>query len=67
MSLFTELLLVLGLPLVFLVAITVWLSEPGTRLPRPLAWLADRRGYLWLTYMVLFVSVLLGRLLLGRR
>ncbi len=67
MSLFTELLLVLGLPLVFLVAITVWLSEPGARLPGPLAWLAARRGYLWLTYMVLFVSVLLGRLLLGRR
>jgi hypothetical protein len=49
------------------VAITIWLSEPGAGLPAPLAWLAARRGYLWLTYMVLLVSVLLGRLLLGRR
>jgi hypothetical protein len=67
MSLFTDLLLALGLPLLVLVALTVWLSEPGARLPAPLAWLAARRGYLWLTYMVLMVSVLLGRLLLGRR
>jgi hypothetical protein len=67
MSLFTELLLVLGLPLLVLVALTVWLSKPGARLPALLAWLAARRGYLWLTYMVLLTSVLLGRLLLSRR
>lgn len=67
MSLFTELLLVLGLPLVFLVAITVWLSEPGTRLPRPLAKLTSYRRSLWITYVVLMASVLLGRLLLVRR
>jgi hypothetical protein len=67
MSLFTQLLLVLGLPLIVLVAITVWLTEPGARLPAPLARLAAKRGYLWLAYIVLFVSVLLGRLLLARR
>jgi hypothetical protein len=67
MSLFAQLLLVLGLPLLVLLAITVWLAEPGARLPAPLARLAAKRGHLWLAYMVLLVSVLLGRLLLSRR
>jgi hypothetical protein len=67
MSLGADLLLALGLPLLLLLGATIWLSERGSRLPAPLAWLAAKRGYLWLSYMVLLVSVLLGRLLLSRR
>ena len=67
MSQASQLLLALGLPLLLLVALTVWLTEQGSALPAPLAWLAARRQYLWVSYIVLLASVLLGRLLLSRR
>jgi hypothetical protein len=66
MSTAADLLLVLGLPLLFLVALTVLLTERGSRLPPPWARLASLRGRLWISYTLLLVAVLLGRLLLSR-
>ena len=67
MSQANQLLLALGLPLLVLLALTLWLSERGSVLPHPLAWLAARRQYLWVSYTVILASMLLGRLLLARR
>jgi hypothetical protein len=67
MSQASQLLVALGLPLLLLVALTVWLTEQDSALPAPLSWLAARRQYLWVSYIVLLASVLLGRLLLSRR
>ena len=43
MSQATQLLVALGLPLLLLVALTVWLTEQDSALPAPLAGLAARR------------------------
>jgi hypothetical protein len=62
-----DVLLVLGLPLLLLVGLTLWLQERNGRLPAPLAGLAAQRTRLWVSFLLLWVAVMVGRLLLARR
>jgi hypothetical protein len=62
-----DLLLALGLPLLLLVGLTFWLSNRRHRLPSALAWLEARSGTIWVSGVVLMISILVIRLLLSRR
>ena len=66
MSAETALLLALGIPLLLLVAATLWLSGSRRRLPQGLAWLAERSGTIWVSGVVLITSVMVVRLLMDQ-
>lgn len=66
MSAGTALLLALAIPLLALVAATIWLSGSRHHLPQGLEWLVERSGTIWVSGVVLITSVVVVRLLLGQ-
>jgi hypothetical protein len=59
-----DLLLALGLPLLLLVGLTLWLANGRHQLPSWLARLEARSGTIWVSGVVLMISIIVVRQLL---